>query len=77
MSAVKFPDDAPEWLRTAVSDLEDEADRTMSGPDSSRAVGFFTAVSRLKDAITHQANTIEARRKKELRELTFPEKVVS
>lgn len=70
---MRYPDDTPPWLHEIVDDLVNDAIRSMSNDEPAKAVGFFSAVQKLKDGIAAQAEAVEAKRKKELRDLTFPQ----
>ena len=72
MDNVKYPSDAPAWLRDVVEQLDEASDRSMKADEPARAVGFFCAVKTLKDAIHDAAATEADRRQKEIRELTYP-----
>lgn len=69
--ALKFPADAPEWLKAAVANLEENSERAILNEDPARACGYAAAVFHLKAAITDQADSLEQRRLKELHELTW------
>lgn len=68
---MKWPVDAPEWLRSAVDDMQDRANHMLTGEDPAKAVGYSIAVLELKSAITTAAESEKAKREQKLHELTW------
>ncbi len=68
---ISWPKDTPPWLRTAVEDLESDAETMMLSEDPAKACGFAKAVYNLKLSISSHAESAEEKRRKQLHELTF------
>jgi hypothetical protein len=69
---MKYPDDAPKWLKVAIESLEEKSQRAILTDEPARACGFASCLIELKDAIAGEAESLEQRRMKELHDLTFP-----
>lgn len=66
-----WPVDTPPWLRSAVEDMQDTANRLLVQEEPAKAVGYSIAVLDLKNAIENYAESEKAKREQKLHELTF------
>jgi hypothetical protein len=66
-----WPADTPPWLKVAVEDIDETADRQITTDEPARACGFKAAVIQFKEAINAAAESQESKRLKELHDLTW------